>query len=95
MESVPDSVRGRVFGLFITIGGLIGNLSHWVVGILVKRLGATAYTVSGYYHLYGILACLLLVSLLGLPCLRAIGRQEMKPELKGSVIGAKPNGIIG
>ena len=32
MEAVPDSVRGRVFGLFITVGGLIGNLSHWLVG---------------------------------------------------------------
>src|SRR5207237_686478 len=25
MESVPDAVRGRVFGLFITVGGLLGN----------------------------------------------------------------------
>jgi MFS family permease len=39
MESVPDAVRGRVFGLFITIGGLLGNLSHWIAGDAVKRLG--------------------------------------------------------
>ena len=39
MESVPDAVRGRVFGLFITTGGLIGNISHWAVGDFVKNLG--------------------------------------------------------
>ena len=43
MESVPDAVRGRVFGLFITVGGLIGNLSHWTVGVKVKGLGTAAY----------------------------------------------------
>ena len=25
-------VRGRVFGLFITIGGFLGNLAHWLMG---------------------------------------------------------------
>jgi MFS family permease len=76
MESVPDSVRGRVFGLFITIGGLIGNLSHWLVGVSVKRLGEAAYSPSGYYGLYGALAGLMFVSLLGLPCLHAIRKRQ-------------------
>jgi len=44
MEAVPDAVRGRVFGLFITVSGLIGNLSHWIVGVLVKGIGAAAYS---------------------------------------------------
>jgi MFS family permease len=95
MESVPDAVRGRVFGLFITIGGLIGNLSHWVVGLQVKRLGAAAYSASGYFNLYGLLACLLLVSLAGLPCLRAIGRREIKEASGTETIVAKANSIIG
>jgi MFS family permease len=38
MESVPVRVRGRVFGLFITICGTVGNLAHWVAGSLVERL---------------------------------------------------------
>ncbi len=42
MESVPDAVRGRVFGLFITIGGLLGNISHWAVGAAVQKLGPNA-----------------------------------------------------
>src|SRR2546430_4646408 len=30
---------GRVFGLFITVGGLFGNLSHWIIGDAVRRMG--------------------------------------------------------
>lgn len=76
MESVPDSVRGRVFGLFITIGGLLGNLSHWINGQWVQSFGARASDVRTYYSLYGWLTLFLLASLGGLPCLRAIRRRE-------------------
>jgi MFS family permease len=76
MESVPDAIRGRVFGLFITIGGLVGNLSHWIVGKWVQRLGAAADSPSAFYGAYGLLACLILMASLGLVCLRAIRKRE-------------------
>lgn len=76
MESVPDAVRGRVFGLFITVGGLLGNLSHWLVGVAVKRLGDAAQSPAGYFGLYGALAIMMVLSLGGLPCLRAIRKRE-------------------
>lgn len=76
MQSVPDAVRGRVFGLFITVGGLISNLSHWIAGDQVKRMGTAAYSVSSYYPLYGAIAVLALLSLAGLPCLHAIRKRE-------------------
>jgi MFS family permease len=76
MQSVPDAVRGRVFGLFITVGGLIGNLSHWIAGAQVKRMGNAALAVSSYYALYGAIAVLALVSLSGLACLHAIRKRE-------------------
>lgn len=76
MESVPDAVRGRVFGLFITIGGLLGNLSHWIAGNAVKRLGARATTIEGYYPLYSGLAVFVVLSLLGLVGLQALRRCE-------------------
>jgi len=76
MQSVPDAVRGRVFGLFITVGGLVGNLSHWIAGAQVKRMGDTALTVSSYQPLYGGLAVLALVSLTGLACLHSIRKRE-------------------
>ncbi|MCI0745390.1 MAG: MFS transporter [Verrucomicrobia subdivision 3 bacterium] len=85
MESVPDAVRGRVFGIFITIGGLVGNLSHWLVGKWVQRLGSAADSVAAYYPAYALLATLIVVALVGLPCLAAIRRRE---GLSGSTAGA-------
>ena len=76
MEAVPDAVRGRVFGLFITIGGLLGNLSHWLVGYRVESLGGRATEIPTYFPLYLIVALLMVLSLLGLPGLRAIRRRE-------------------
>lgn len=76
MESVPDATRGRVFGLFITVGGLIGNVSHWAVGAWVKHLGERASVPDSYFSAYAFLAGLLVVSLLGLPCLHAIRKRE-------------------
>jgi FSR family fosmidomycin resistance protein-like MFS transporter len=78
MEAVPDSVRGRVFGLFITVGGLIGNLSHWVIGQWVERLGPPPHATASYFPLYYTLTGMILVSLLGLVCLRALRRREEK-----------------
>ena len=76
MEAVPDSVRGRVFGLFITIGGLLGNLSHYLVGHWVQSFGAGASEAMTYFPLYNWLAVFLLLSLAGLPCLRALQKRE-------------------
>jgi len=76
MQSVPDAVRGRVFGLFITVGGLVGNLSHWIMGNEVKHMGDSAHEPATYFTLYGALAGLLVLSLLGLPCLHAIRKRE-------------------
>ncbi len=78
MEAVPNAVRGRVFGLFITIGGLLGNLSHYIVGKWVESFGVRKTEVAAYYPLYGWLAVFLLLSLLGLPCLRALRSREKK-----------------
>jgi FSR family fosmidomycin resistance protein-like MFS transporter len=76
MESVPDSVRGRVFGLFVMFGGLLGNLSHWAVGAFVKNLGPSAALPASYYLAYGVMALLMFSSLAGLPCLHAIRKRE-------------------
>ena len=76
MESVPDAVRGRVFGIFITVGGLLGNLAHWVMGRWVESVGPAANTVSGYYSMYALLGLIAVLSLLGLPCLQRIRKRE-------------------
>lgn len=75
MTSVSDAVRGRVFGFFITIGGLVGNISHWLAGLSIRSLGERATKPESYHGLYAIIAVLALLSLLGLPCLQALRKR--------------------
>jgi MFS family permease len=76
MAAVPHHIRGRVFGLFITIGGILGNLAHWAMGAFVKKLGPASAQVESYFPMYSLLAAFLGLSLLGLPCLRALRNRE-------------------
>lgn len=78
LTAVPAEIRGRVFGVFLTIVGLIGNLGHWWVGARVKALGATASEATRYHGIYASLATLMVLSLGALPCLRALGRCERR-----------------
>ena len=86
MVSVPENVRGRVFGIWLTIGGFTGNLSHWLVGKWVQHLGPSAYRPEGFYWSYAFLGGLILLSLLGLPCLHAIRRREHLDDPKEAVV---------
>lgn len=82
MLAVHDSVRGRAFGLWITIGGLLGNLSHWIIGHIVEGFGARASQPESFYGTYVMLAVFLMISLVGLPALQAVQRRE-HPETGG------------
>lgn len=77
MESVHPSVRGRAFGFFITIGGVVGNLAHWLMGLWVQTLGPRANNPAAYYPIYTTLAAFILLSLLGLPILRHLREEEI------------------
>jgi MFS transporter, FSR family, fosmidomycin resistance protein len=82
MEAVPDNVRGRVFGFFITIGGCTGSLAPWVLGEWVKNLGDLGIGNAPVYQpLYGLIMVTVLISLFGLPCLRAIQKREKEEAL--------------
>ncbi len=76
MEAVPDAVRGRVFGLFITVGGILGNVAHWFAGRWVEHLGAASAEPARYHNFFLLLAALLLLSLPGLLCLREMRKRE-------------------
>jgi MFS family permease len=78
MNSVPHKIRGKVFGFFITITGLVGNLSHWVAGFWVNHLGAAAKFPESYYSTFLMLSGFILVSLLALPCLRGLREGEQR-----------------
>jgi MFS family permease len=76
MQSVPDAVRGRVFGLYVTFTGFVGGLAAWVVGLVVKHMGDAALEAHNYFMVYGVVGGLGLLALGGLPSLHAIRRRE-------------------
>ncbi len=90
MESVHDGVRGRVYGLFLTVGGIVGNLGHWFVGQRVNNLGSGATAAKGYVGIYGFLGLLVLLSIGGLACLRGLRKQDSMPAQPGTD-GAVPS----
>ena len=85
MESVPDAVRGRVFGLFITVSGLLANLSHWLVGSWIHQLGSKASLVESYLPLYAVLSIMVVLSISGLPMLNAMRKREHLPMTAAAV----------
>jgi len=85
MESVPDAVRGRVFGLFITVSGLLANLSHWLVGSWIHQLGSRASLVESYLPLYAVLSIMVVLSISGLPMLNAMRKREHLPMTAAAV----------
>ena len=76
MEILPAALRGRAFGLFITIGGITGNLSHWLLGIWVHQLGPAAKHAESYRPVYLCLAGLVAASVSGLVILRRLRAQH-------------------
>jgi MFS family permease len=68
MGSVPERIRGRVFGFWITVGGGTASFAHWAMGNWVHVL--PQQNIESYRPLFIFLASLILVSLLGIPCLR-------------------------
>lgn len=76
MQSVPDGVQGAGFWL-VHHGWRVARQSL----PLDRRRGGAAHGRGGagpasYFTLYGVLAGMILLSLLGLPCLHAIRKRE-------------------
>jgi hypothetical protein len=79
MQAVPASIRASFFGLFITIGGLLGNASHWFVGRWVEAMGPASRSPGAYGSIYTLLAALMALSVVGLPCLHSFARNRSRP----------------
>jgi MFS transporter, FSR family, fosmidomycin resistance protein len=76
MESVPDVLRGRTFGVFITVGGTISSFAHWAMGhvadLLQHRAAGTQSPLlaTDFAPWYALLAGLIAVSVIGVRGIR-------------------------
>lgn len=73
VRAIPDGIRGQAVGVFITVGGLVGNMAHWWVGGWIERLGDAAAKPAAYTPLFLILAAMILGALAALPWLLKLG----------------------
>ncbi len=86
MEASPKAYRGRISGLFVLVGGVLGNLAHWVLGWWVDSLGNDAARIGAYQSSFTTLGCLVILSLLGIFGLRYLFKawnadgKDLKPE---------------
>lgn len=74
MESVPVHVRGKVFGLFISVSGVIASTSHWVIGDWTHAL--KSHQASAFVPLFTTLALLIILSLGGAFLLNAVRKSS-------------------
>lgn len=74
LESVPDTMRGRTFGMFLTVNGIIASLAHWAMGRVADALRERALTPEAYVPWFIGLAALIASGLLGVPAIRRLRR---------------------
>ncbi|MCF7708354.1 MAG: MFS transporter [Verrucomicrobia bacterium] len=72
MESVPDSVRGRAFGVFVLISGIVSSCAHWTMGEWINASGLASEPPEEYLVVFMGLAVLLFLAVLGLPLLKRV-----------------------
>ncbi|MCX7824264.1 MAG: MFS transporter, partial [Verrucomicrobiae bacterium] len=70
MESVPDALRGRAFGMFITVCGVIASLAHWAMGAAADCIGPRALTPASFGPWFALLGALIALGVLGVPAIR-------------------------
>lgn len=83
VQSVPDAVRGRVFGFYVMITGVVGALAPWIIGLRMKFIAGTMHEERSYHGLFTALGCLGLLVLAGVPCLHAIRKREHLADAAG------------
>jgi hypothetical protein len=73
MERVPEEIRGRVVGLFLTVAGLCGATGPWVMGKWTDLLGARAADPRAYAGPFLAVGITMWVSTLCAPLLWRLG----------------------
>ncbi len=74
MQSLPDPLRGRAFGMFLTVNGVIASLAHWAMGAVADSLEQRALTPASFGPWFAFLGALIALGMLGVPAIRWLRR---------------------
>jgi len=75
-EVLPDQIRGRAFGVFLTSSGLLSSAAPWVMGTIKDRAIGASTDPAAFRPAFAGLALLMLLSvLIGMPLLRWVRRE--------------------
>jgi MFS family permease len=89
MESLPDPLRGRAFGMFITVSGVIASLAHWAMGAAADSLDPRALTPASFRPWFAFLGVLIALGVSGVPAIRWLRRYcaRQKDRLSATATG--------
>jgi MFS family permease len=73
LERVPNPLRGRVYGLFLTIAGTMSNTSPWIMGAWTDHFGPAASRQISYLPIFATLGLLAAISSLSVPLIARLG----------------------
>jgi len=75
-EVVPDRLRGRAFGVFLTSGGLLSSSAPWVMGMVKDHAIGTTTGAAAFRPAYaGLGVMMFLAIVVALPLLRWVRRE--------------------
>ncbi len=84
-ESVPDQLRGRAFGMYTTIAGLIGSTSAWAMGSVLDLMRERAASPAAFVLPFSLLALMIVASISALFVLRALRRRMQREGIETPV----------
>jgi MFS family permease len=73
LERIPNALRGRVYGLFLTVAGTMSATGPWAMGQWTDALGPQASVPHAYFPLFGAIGVLMVLAVFSKPCLARLG----------------------
>lgn len=73
LERISPAVRGRVIGMFLTIGGTLGATAPWVMGAWTDQMGPRAFHQASYVPIFSVLAVMMAAASISIPFIARLG----------------------
>lgn len=76
LERVPENIRGRVVGLFLTVASTMAAISPWAMGFWTDGFGAKASEPTAYLPPFVTLGVLMVIAAFSAPIIAKLGEPQ-------------------